>query len=45
MKDARWARWLGVAVQSLVLGVLLFFAVVTLVSIGSGRTIFRYEGF
>ena len=41
----RTARWLGIAVQAIVLGVLLFFAILTLLSIGGGRTVFRYEGF
>jgi len=39
------ARWLGVLVQAVVFGVLLFLALISLVSIGAGRTVFRYEGF
>ena len=41
----RSARRLGILVQALVLGVLLFLAVLSAVSVGAGRVLFRYEGF
>jgi len=41
----RAARWLGILVQSLVLGLLLFLAVLNLVIARSDDTIFRYQGF
>ena len=39
------ARWLGVVLQGLILGVLLFGASVTLMVVQSGARIFRYENF
>jgi hypothetical protein len=39
------ARSAGVVVQAVVLGYLLFFAVMRLAAIESGATIFRYQGF
>jgi hypothetical protein len=39
------ARWFGIALQGLVLGVLLFGATVTLLVVQSGARIFRYENF
>jgi len=43
MKTA--ARVAGACVQGLVLGVLLFFAVMRLLSLSTGARVFRYEGF
>jgi hypothetical protein len=40
-----WAKWLGIALQSLVLGTLLFWAIVELLSITQAARIFRYQGF
>ena len=39
------ARWLGIAVQALVLGTLLAFACVRLVAMAGGSAVFRYQGF
>jgi hypothetical protein len=39
------ARWAGIALQGLILGVLLFGASVTLLVMQSGARIFRYENF
>ncbi len=41
----RAARWLGIALQALVLGVLLFGTTVLLLVMQSGARIFRYENF
>lgn len=41
----RLARILGIAVQALVLGTLLAFAVAKLLASAGDVTIFRYEGF
>lgn len=41
----KFARYLGWIVQALVLGVLLFIAIANLISVGSGASIFRYQGF
>ena len=43
--SVRSARWAGVVVQGLILGVLLFGASVTLLVVQSGARIFRYENF
>lgn len=40
-----WARLAGIAIQALVLGYLLFIAVMRMVAIDSGATVFRYQGF
>ena len=39
------ARLAGIAVQSAVLGYLLFIAVMRMVAVESGATVFRYQGF
>lgn len=39
------ARFLGIAVQSLVLGALLFVAIVKLTALASHLHLFQYEGF
>ena len=39
------ARLLGIAVQALCLGTLLFLAVCKMVSLESGARVFRYQGF
>ncbi len=41
----RFARWLGVAIQLLVLGQLLFVAVSQMYVVQTGARIFRYAGF
>jgi hypothetical protein len=41
----RFARWLGVAIQLLVLGELLFVAVSQMYIAETGARIFRYAGF
>jgi hypothetical protein len=38
-------RALGIALQALVLGVLLFFAIVALIGLNTGARIFQYQGF
>ena len=38
-------RILGVITQAVVIGVLLFLAIVSLLGVGSGATVFRYQGF
>ena len=43
--SGRWARVAGIAIQALVLGYLLFIAVMRMVAIDSGATVFRYQGF
>lgn len=40
-----WARWAGIAVQGLVLGTLLFLALVRLLGEAGTARLFRYEGF
>ncbi len=42
---SRCAKWLGIALQSLVLGILLFWAIVELLSLSQAARIFRYQGF
>jgi hypothetical protein len=39
------ARLGGIAVQAAVLGYLLFIAVMRMVAVESGATVFRYQGF
>jgi len=39
------ARLAGMAVQAAVLGYLLFIAVMRMVAVESGATVFRYQGF
>lgn len=41
----RLARFGGIALQALILGTLLYFAVGKLVAIESGARIFRYQAF
>ncbi len=41
----RSARWLGRILQALVLGYLLFVAVLQIYATGSGATVFEYQGF
>lgn len=41
----RLAHAAGVLIQAVVLGYLLFFAVMRLLAIDSGATVFRYQGF
>ena len=38
-------RVLGICVQAVVLGTLLFFALVHLIGLSSGARIFQYQGF
>jgi len=40
-----WPRMLGIAVQSLFLGMLLFLAIMKLIAVRSGTQVFHYEGF
>jgi len=40
-----WPRMLGIAIQSLFLGTLLFLAVMKLIALRSGAQVFHYEGF
>jgi hypothetical protein len=42
---SRWPRLLGIALQALVLGTLLFLALVNLIAMGEGARIFRYQNF
>ena len=42
---SRLAHAAGVVTQAVVLGYLLFFAVMRLLAIDSGATVFRYQGF
>ena len=39
------ARLAGIAVQAAILGYLLFIAVMRMVAVESGATVFRYQGF
>jgi hypothetical protein len=39
------ARWAGWTVQALVLGYLLFFAILRLYAASSGAAVFQYQGF
>ena len=41
----RMARLAGIAVQAALLGYLLFIAVMRMVAVESGATVFRYQGF
>jgi len=41
----RFARVLGIAVQALVLGSLLAFAIAELIAATTGAVVFRYQGF
>lgn len=41
----RTARVVGIVIQALVLGTLLFLAVVELFHVGSGVQAFRYQGY
>ena len=41
----RLARWTGIALQGLVLGALLFLALMKLFSLQAGARVFRYQGF
>ena len=41
----RLARWIGIAVQAVILGTLLFIALSCVVTNAQGDRIFRYEGF
>lgn len=41
----RAARVLGIVVQALVLGYLLFFAILQLMATIGGAAVFRYQGF
>lgn len=40
-----FARWLGIFVQAMVLGYLLFFAILRLMALSEGAKLFRYQGF
>lgn len=40
-----FAKWLGIVVQAIVLGVLLFFALGELAGLEGGARIFRYQAF
>ena len=42
---SRTAYWIGVALQALVLGTLLFLALVELGALASGARVFHYQGF
>lgn len=39
------ARWIGIFLQALVLGVLLFFAIGELIAIEGDARVFRYEAY
>lgn len=39
------ARWIGICLQAIVLGTMLFLAVVQLAALTTGARIFRYQGF
>ncbi len=41
----KMARFLGICIQGIVLGSLLFLALVTLLQMTGGARIFQYEGF
>ena len=41
----RWARRLGIGLQAVVLGTLLFLALLGLAALTTGATVFRYQGF
>jgi hypothetical protein len=43
--SGRLARLAGIAVQAAVLGYLLFIAVMRMIAVDSGATVFRYQGF
>jgi hypothetical protein len=43
--SGRLARLAGIALQAAVLGYLLFIAVMRMVAVDSGATVFRYQGF
>ena len=38
-------RWLGIGIQALTLGTLLFFAILKLLALTTGARVFQYEGF
>jgi hypothetical protein len=40
-----WPRILGITVRSLLLGTLLFLAIMKLIALRSGAQVFHYEGF
>jgi hypothetical protein len=42
---SKWARRTGIGFQGLVLGTLLFVAVLMLTAVQSGARLFRYQGF
>jgi len=39
------SHWLGIGVQSTLLGALLFWAIVELTALTSGARVFHYQGF
>ena len=41
----RFAKWAGIVVQAIVLGGLLFLAVMKMIAIQSGARVFQYQGF
>lgn len=41
----RWLKVSGIVIQGLILGTLLFFAVIQIITMASGARIFRYQGF
>ena len=41
----KWACFLGISLQGLILGILLFFAICELWATASGVRLFRYQGF
>ena len=40
----KW-RWLGAALQAVVLGTLLFIAVARLIMVSAGTSVFKYQGY
>lgn len=38
-------RWLGICIQAIVLGILLYFAIGKLIALETGARVFRYQGF
>lgn len=39
------ARWLGIVLQGVILGTLLFLAITQLLGLHQGARVFRYQGF
>ena len=45
VRSMRYAKWAGIVVQALVLGGMLFLAVMKMIAIQSGARVFQYQGY